>query len=92
MVQSKILVELSGVLITVIESDMFSIDDNILADDEVLNTNIFAGPIRSEALPSPEDFTLWDSGVGLFWLEHGERIVFEIVEDDQFSESFGFES
>ena len=42
LIETKIFIEFSGVLITVIESDMFSINDNILTDNEIFDSNVLA--------------------------------------------------
>ena len=50
MFKTEISIELSGICIAIVESDVFSVDDDVLTDDEVLDANVLARVVGFENL------------------------------------------
>ncbi len=83
----QIHVELSGILIAVIKPHCLSVDNNILANDKVLNINEvigILGAVPSGLLPL-EQSALREPRINLLGLGNREGSIFEIEIEDEFA-------
>lgn len=87
---AKILVEFSGVLITVVDGNNFVEDIDFGSNDEIMNIKEEARSIGSEHSLAFKEVSLGDSTVFLSRFGNLDGIVFQIVKDDKFSGSNGF--
>ena len=88
---SDIFVELTGVLVAVIDVNIFSEDFDVLSDLEIEYSEMLAGSVGSQDLLSFQEGSLGDSGVNNFGFINLDWVIFQVEIDDDFSDSVGFQ-
>mmetsp|Transcript_14599 Transcript_14599/g.16132 ORF Transcript_14599/g.16132 Transcript_14599/m.16132 type:complete len:242 (-) Transcript_14599:176-901(-) len=83
---SSIVVELSCVLITIINEDITSIDIQSLTNTNVFWQNLASGSIALLNNSSLQENTLRGTTVGLFGFINSQRIVFQVKKEDDFAD------
>lgn len=87
-----VLEEGSGVFVTVINSNDAAKNRNITPDGEIVwHEGAITSVVLKNHLPL-EERTLWASTVHFFWLSNHNGLVFEEVEDGQFTDSIIFKT
>ena len=79
----QFLIELSTVLVAVVNVDLAPIDFDCLPDHEIMGSEEF--PIRSTDFLSFEENALRHSRVLFFLFVHGDRVIFQVEQDLDFS-------
>jgi len=84
--------ELTSVLITVIQFDLFAENHNFLSNAEIKRHHSKSTAVLPEELTSLQEIPLWHTTVSFFGLNNHHCVVLKVIHNDQLSKTVVFKS